>query len=346
MSDLLRKLAGFVRASHSPELHVVSGQDWSDDDAVLSDADPKVGKAEPVGWSGEIPTVSVGDGYTGDLEFFMDGIERRHVPLYFSMVPVVYGYVAAAIRRRGGDRLMRRHVHESHEALYFPHRLVDPETFAPGGIASVNTETDEKQLDEHPLMLREAARKAISKTRGRIETQLARRWLEEFAGSDSWLVVDGSLGGTLGGDYRKYESPNILGLIKSHQTQYFAMSEQRKILSLRAGERTGVFMPLGREHQAPVYSWYLRLRRNDGQDVYFGLMRVEAPADDRTLEMVDEISRWLLAERCPLSLPDSRWDRMLYPIRDCEQYLKSLAPTRTMLEASMMGGLHGAGRTG
>lgn len=56
------------------------------------------------------------------------------------------------------------------------------------------------------------------------------------------------------------------------------------------------------------------------------LVRVEGPASDATLGRADEISRWLLAERAPLSLPDGRWDRLLYPIRDCEAFLRSRAP--------------------
>jgi hypothetical protein len=36
------------------------------------------------------------------------------------------------------------------------------------------------------------------------------------------------------------------------------------------------------------------------------------------------ISRWILAEMMPLSLPDSRWDKMVYGIRDCEEFLKTL----------------------
>ncbi|MGB9618810.1 MAG: hypothetical protein ACPL7K_00185, partial [Armatimonadota bacterium] len=111
--------------------------------------------------------------------------------------------------------------------------------------------------------------------------------------------------------------------------------EQRKILGLRVGERSGLFIPRGRRRHE-VYSWYLRLHSNAGQDVHFGLIRVEAAKCERTLAMVDEISRWILAERSPLSLPDSRWDRMIYPIRDCEQYLRSLAPSRTMLDAALL----------
>jgi len=337
MSELLKKLASHIRKSENPDIHIVSGQNWSDGETSLRESEPKVRQARIVDPSEKIDGVSVGNSEPGKLTYFMDGIERMHVPVFFSMVPVVYGYVAAAIRFRGDDKKMRKHAHEQQEAIYFPYKFVDPSVFANAGISTVDTGTGEKPLEEHPIMIREAARLAMSKARGRLESGLVKKWLLDFEEKPEWLLVDGSLGGTLGGDYKKYENPNIIGAIKSHQTQYFEMEDQRKILSLGVGERSGVFMPLGREQRSPVYSWYLRIRPNDGQDLYFGLMRIEAAASDRTLEMVDEISRWLLAERSPLSLPDSRWDKMIYPIRDCEQYLKSIAPTKTMLESSMMG---------
>lgn len=337
MSELLKSLAAYIRSSSDPNLHVISGQDWSDEESMSPSNMPEQGKAELVDPKGSLDGVGVGDPRPGKLAFFMDGIERKHVPMYFSMVPVVYGYVAAVIRRRGEDRRMRTHDWQYKESLYMPLRLVDSTGFSRAGLSIVDTESDGKLLEEHPLILREAARVAISTKRGLLEKDLTKKWLQEFDGAEQWLVVDGSLGGTLGGDYQHYAFPNILGVVKSHQTQYFPMEEQHKILSLKAGERSGIFRPLGRQKQAPVYSWYLRLRPNTGQDMYFGLIRVEAPADDRTFEMADEVSRWLLAERRPLSLPDSRWDRMFYPIRDCEQFLRSVAPTRTMLEASMIG---------
>ena len=40
----------------------------------------------------------------------------------------------------------------------------------------------------------------------------------------------------------------------------------------------------------------------------------------------DVVSGWLLAETTPISLPDLRWDRLIYPIRDCEQFLRARAP--------------------
>jgi hypothetical protein len=38
-----------------------------------------------------------------------------------------------------------------------------------------------------------------------------------------------------------------------------------------------------------------------------------------------DVPRWILAERAPLSMPHARWDRMVYGIRDCEEYLRATA---------------------
>ena len=41
-------------------------------------------------------------------------------------------------------------------------------------------------------------------------------------------------------------------------------------------------------------------------------------------ESADERSRWLLAEVSPLALPDARWDKMVYGVRDCEEFLRAI----------------------
>ncbi len=331
MSQLLRNLATHIRENPDSRVHVVTGTDTGDGErATLAASEPTICKepspiAEP---SGRIDAIPVGAPAAGRFTCFMDGMERQRVVLYYSMVPVLYGYTSAVIRTRGADKRMRTHPmgSASREALYCPRRLVD---LPFGQVDVVDTDDGEVRLEEHPMILLDAARKKVSNIREKLESRVTSDWLAASAGSDDWLLVDGSLAG----NYSHYAAPNIVGVIKSHQTQYFPMEEQRKILALGVGERSGVFIPKGRR-RAEVYSWYLRLRPNEGQDVHFGLVRVEAAKCDRTIEMADEISRWLLAERTPVSLPDFRWDRMLYPIRDCEQYLKSLAPTKIMLEAA------------
>ena len=41
-------------------------------------------------------------------------------------------------------------------------------------------------------------------------------------------------------------------------------------------------------------------------------------------ERADEVSRWILAEASPLALPDARWDKMVYGVRDCEEFLRAI----------------------
>jgi hypothetical protein len=79
-----------------------------------------------------------------------------------------------------------------------------------------------------------------------------------------------------------------------------------------------------------VASWYLRLRDPAGRDPMWGLVRIEAALPDAAESPAavearfDAASRAVLAEAAPLALPDGRWDKMVYPIRDCEQFLKAI----------------------
>jgi hypothetical protein len=99
------------------------------------------------------------------------------------------------------------------------------------------------------------------------------------------------------------------------------------LLDLEPGMRTTSFVPdwqLRRDPSERRTSWYLRMwPPQQGADALGSLMRVEAPRDTEP-EAVDEISRWILAERAPLSKPDPRWPAMIYPIHYVEKILKPL----------------------
>jgi hypothetical protein len=55
----------------------------------------------------------------------------------------------------------------------------------------------------------------------------------------------------------------------------------------------------------------------------FGLVRVEASMSDDVEDRANEISRWIIAEGAPLALPDGRWDKMAYGIRETEEFLRA-----------------------
>ena len=60
----------------------------------------------------------------------------------------------------------------------------------------------------------------------------------------------------------------------------------------------------------PVREWALRLWPWEGKDVFHGLVRIQVTPANGTPEMADRLSRWLLAQRAPLSTPHLRWDRL------------------------------------
>jgi len=329
LSDLLGNLEAFIRRLPGADVRVVLGQAPLTDEVPMR-ADVEAHQAGRDLAEGDMRSIEVGGAGRGRFTCFMDGMQRPRGPIYINApVPIIYGYVAAAVRVRGADRRMRTLAgyHEVDEALYFPRRLAERHGLEISGVRYVDTADDETV--EHPLALVQAAHDKISTIRGRLESALASRWVAENRGDD-WLLVDGGLASDYG------ESGNIVGVTKSHGTQYLTWDEQRVVLDLRVGERSAAFVPRPKSGPRPVYSWYLRMHPSEGRDPYFGLIRVEAPRSARALGMIDEISRWLLAERAPLSLPDSRWDKMIYPIRDCELFMKSLAPTHTNLDARLM----------
>jgi len=331
---LLTRFAEYLKTKRGDaDFHVVR-QSGGGEELSLPADEPELRSAAVVEGDA-LAARSVGRPAAPRFTHFLDGIERTHVPCYRGMIPILYAFTGAAIRQRKGTRRMSTCAALSGENLYFPFSHMEPSELLKHGVTARDTDQDGARTEPaevHPIRLLELARRAVSKDREKLERELAERWLREFASGDAWLLVDGSLTG----GFETYKHPRMVGAIKSHQTQYFPAQEQAKILGLQVGERSSVFKPIGRE-RTPVFSWYLRLHANAGRDVYFGLVRVEAAAADETIAMADEISRWLLGERAPLSLPDGRWDRLLYPIRDCEQYLRSIAPSRVVIEAALAG---------
>jgi len=252
---------------------------------------------------------------------FLDGVQRWRVVGYGGITPIVRAYVAAAVRRRAADRRLRT-THEAVRELAITCRdlLTAPQRRALDvpGLEVVDLPAEELG---QPARALEAARLAVERERVRVERSVADRWVGT-AGSGEWLVVDG----VLSEHARLAGYPRALGVVKSHGAQYFEGEELQRALTLPAGCRTSVFQPARRGARQDVYSWYVRLWPWEGNDLLYGLLRVEAPASEATLNAASGISAWLLRERAPLATPDPRWDRLLYPIHDVESYLKTRIP--------------------
>ena len=266
---------------------------------------------------------------------FLDGTQSSHVLAYAeggegattSGISIVHGTVAAVIRVRRQRRLTTWRRPVVTRRIYAPMALLSAEWRAvlqQLDLAVVDTSSSEPDASSpsHPFTLRDEAIHRVQRDREAAEHELAERWC---AAESEPIFVDGGISGS----ERVAVSTQTVGVVKSHRTLYADGTALRVILNLRAAERSSV-LRVTSPKRTTVASWYLRLREWTGHDPMWGLVRVEIAyadhADEETIgTRADEVSRWILAEVSPLALPDSRWDKMVYGVRDCEEFLRAIA---------------------
>lgn len=242
---------------------------------------------------------------------YLDGVQRSEILAYDGSAPIVVAEIAAAVRERRDRRLHT--VAEARRVV----ALGRPSALAAAGDALGQLEPIPLSDEEPPHPLRDLvnAGHAVDQARGALEVVAGDRYRSV---SDGWLVLDGSLAVSP----RWAEDPRMVAISKSHSTLPFDGADLERYLRLPCAHRSSVYAPATRS-LAPVRAWGLRLWPWEGKDLLHGLVRVEvAPANEST-EQANQISRWILAERAPVSAPDRRWDRLLYGIHSVEQYLKA-----------------------
>ncbi|MDW8107910.1 MAG: hypothetical protein RMK45_10605 [Armatimonadota bacterium] len=273
---------------------------------------------------------------------FIDGIQHSHLLYYqqtsYGLLPVAYGYVAAmALERRDRQLHPAEGLYQAEEALYLPLKAFDARKFQEAGI-KVYDSLEEREIEKTSfatMLVRAGA--TVARIRDQLERKLALQWIErQTPNSTDWLLVDGSIADLMSALERR-RLVKVVGVSKSHRTSYLEVNWMIQVLNMPAGYRSSVFRTV-RAGQSEVYSWYLRLRWQPGASPTYGLVRVETPvltSPDDTREWADKISAWLLQETRPLSLPDPRYDRLLYPLRMCELHLRSRAPSEAVMRTAV-----------
>jgi hypothetical protein len=260
------------------------------------------------------------------ISAFLDGAQvSRTIYATDDGIPVIHGTVAAVIRERRNRRLYTwRHL--VRHRLYAPRARLSPavlDAFDASGfsVCDVAAAEDGSPIGHHPLAWRDAAIHLLQEDREHAEQELAAEWCGR---EERGLLIDGGISGS----ERVAHAGCALGVIKSHRTLYAEGDALTRVFALRRGERSSVFRVTSPK-RATVASWYLRIRDRSGIDPMWGLVRVEVAHPDRGGEhtigaRADLVSRWILAEAAPTSLPDARWDKMVYGIRDCEEFLRAI----------------------
>jgi hypothetical protein len=256
---------------------------------------------------------------------FLDGTQRTEPVSHLHGVPIVIGHAAAVIRERRNQRMHTWFAPQAEARVYCPRALMAASAWqllvSVYGDWLVDTSDGAEGLIAHPFALRDAAVHLVQAHRERLEHRLAERWC---ALEHDPLFIDGGISGS----EAVAVSGCTVGVVKSHRTLYAEGAALGVVLGLQHRERSSVFR-ITSPRRMPVASWYLRMRDPSGHDPMWGLVRVElahpAPQSlDRIGERADEVSRWILAEVSPLALPDARWDKMVYGVRDCEEFLRAI----------------------
>ncbi|MDX2260610.1 MAG: hypothetical protein SFU84_02790 [Gemmatimonadales bacterium] len=242
---------------------------------------------------------------------FLDGTQHVELLGYVGTLPLVAAVVRAAVRQRDARRMTL--------AVQSVRRVVIAHEAALAVFGAALDGHDVLALDgddaPHPIRDVERAHALVDRTRGALELAVAREYRRLHP--DAWLLVDGTL--TASPDWSR--DPHMLGVVKSHAVLPFEGEALERYLTLPYAHRTSLFQP-GSRDVAPVYAWGLRLHPFAGQDLFHGLVRIEAAATEATVANVDRLSRHLLAERAPRSA-DPRADRLLYGIHDVERFLRA-----------------------
>ncbi len=260
--------------------------------------------ARPVVADGHFPRVA-----------FVDGIQRYAIEARFGLVPVVRGHVAAAVLDRR-DGALEVEDSAAEDFLVTARAALTSDQLR--GLEAVGLPVHDMDVAEraHPTLDLQRAARVVERRREALERELATR--ANGRDRDRWLVVDGGIGAVAAG----VDGDRVLGVIKSHETQFLRGQDLEVALTLPDGHRTSVF-ERRRRAQDPVYTWYLRLWPWEHEALLHGLIRVERLPVAAAVADADAVSAWLSAERTPLSAPDARWDRLLYPIHQVETYLRA-----------------------
>jgi hypothetical protein len=254
--------------------------------------------------------VGAAEAWPGTLAF-LDGVQRSVLLAYAGSAPLVVAEVAAAVRERR-TRCLSTVLEERRLLLIGRPAALEAAGELPAGLDTVALPADEPP---HPVRDLANSARAVDRARGALELALGEGYRRR---SDGWLVVDGAL----------TESPlwaadpRMVAISKSHATLPFDGADLDRFLRLPPNHRTSVYTPQART-LTPIREWALRLWPWEGKDVFHGLVRVEVAPQNGTPELADVLSRWILAERAPLSTPDQRWDRLLYGIHSVESYLRA-----------------------
>lgn len=131
-------------------------------------------------------------------------------------------------------------------------------------------------------------------------------------------------------------SPNCVSLDMHVYLPWQNSSVLEQMLQVPAGRR-GPVLKVTRSSGDPMpkYMWFVRLRTSSKADPEFGLLccTIIAGSDAEAISRADAFSQLVIAERLPVTFPAEGWDKLIFPLKLCKDYLDSLLPSRETVKS-------------
>jgi hypothetical protein len=321
------------------ETELQGDPDQGDDDAQFLGAEQSVTALEalPAGKK-DVSEVK----FEPRLNFFLDGsLRAKFLGEYVhghNSFPILITEVLCAVVSKQGRALEPHHI-EKQIIFIFPGASAFPSVETAKQLAALNEEWKAANalfriafLLRDPAKIHDVRYSMLGKARDcmhSLEHDVAAHKLEREEG---WLVMDGAI--------RKEEFlplENTIGLAKSFSRKpFFDLGDDERRLSITSylarigvGERSAVFAK-----DQNVAFWYVRLRNFPPMEPLGGLVKVdfslqkqklskERTLPEEMLQLVDELSAEIYANRTPSIYPYPRWPSFLYPVRIAEQMMRS-----------------------
>jgi hypothetical protein len=311
--------------------------DQTDDAAKFSSADPALVACE------ELPSgkKDISDiQFKQRLEFFLDGsLRTKFICEYIhgaTSFPILATDLLCAVVNKRGRSLRPHHV-EKRIAFIFPEKAQFPAKELVEDLEQLNKRWIKERVPLRTAFLSErefpdTRNSMLGKAREcmhRLEHRVAAQRLEL---GDKWLVMDGSI--------RKEEFlqlENTIGVAKSFSPKpIFDLGGNERRLSIASylsrigvGERSAVFTK-----DRDVAFWYVRLRNFPPMEPLGGIVKIDFSLKqhqlsgdrmlpEQVLQLIEELSAEIYANRTPSIYPYPRWPSFLYPIRLAEQMMRS-----------------------
>jgi hypothetical protein len=271
------------------------------------------------------------------IRYFMDGIQRtiligyKEAPRYVTVVPIHFHISGAVIieydAQSGEHKLVEGPVYMT--KVLVPSKKIMSSDF----LAKYGDELEETiDVSKPSWDFAELRRKAMSKSRlirWNLEVELLEKFLAE---NNTVIVVDGLIPARRS----LLQNENVIGVVKEHREQYLERRDEIEVLKMDEGFRSRLSQierQVG-EDKYPIYFFYLKLHKIN-PDPFHGLVRVEL--NPKISREIDAISATIYDLRDPIATATIAWDRKIYPIYLCEQYLKSNCPNIEVIRAGLMG---------